>query len=81
MPHKSTFSFQISEDGKKVVGWDAYWDPSRPFAMDMAGFAVNLGLFLSRPKAKFAYRVKRGLQGGINVFEIFENHNEVDFPI
>ncbi len=25
-------------------------------------FAVNLQLFLSRPKAKFAYRVKRGHQ-------------------
>ena len=53
---------QISADGKKVVGWDALWDPNRPFAMDMAGFAVNLGLFMSRPKAKFAYKVKRGHQ-------------------
>ena len=41
---------QISADGKKVVGWDALWDPNRPFAMDVAGFAVNLGLFASRPR-------------------------------
>ena len=56
------FPNQISADGKSVVGWDVVWDPKRPFAMDMAGFAVNLGLFLSRPKAKFAYKVKRGHQ-------------------
>jgi galactosylgalactosylxylosylprotein 3-beta-glucuronosyltransferase 3 len=28
----------------------------------MAGFAVNLGHFLSRPKAKFALEVRRGYQ-------------------
>ena len=39
---------QISADGKKVVGWDTLWDPNCPFAMDMAGFGVNLGLFVSR---------------------------------
>lgn len=50
-------------DSKQVVvGWDVSWSPHRPFAIDMAGFAVNLQLFLSRPKAKFAYRVKRGHQ-------------------
>ena len=48
-------------DGK-VVGWDVTWAPQRPFAIDMAGFAVNLKLFLSKPKAKFAYQVKRGHQ-------------------
>lgn len=52
-----------SGDGKQVVvGWDVSWSPHRPFAIDMAGFAVNLQLFLTRPKAKFAYRVKRGHQ-------------------
>ena len=46
----------------KVVGWDVTWSPQRPFGLDMAGFAVNLKHFLSRPKAKFAYQVKRGHQ-------------------
>ena len=34
----------------------------RPFAIDMAGFAVNVKHFLSKTKAKFAYQVKRGHQ-------------------
>ena len=46
----------------KVVGWDVTWSPNRPFAIDMAGFAVNLKHFLGKPKAKFAYQVKRGHQ-------------------
>ena len=41
---------------------DVTWSPNRPFAIDMAGFAVNLKLFLSKNKAKFAYQVKRGHQ-------------------
>ena len=45
-----------------VVGWDVTWSPNRPFAIDMAGFAVNLKLFLSKNKAKFAYQVKIGHQ-------------------
>ena len=47
---------------QSVVGWDVAWSPNRPFALDMAGFAVNYNHFLSRPKAKFAYNVKRGYQ-------------------
>ena len=45
-----------------VVGWDVAWSPKRPFAIDMAGFAINYNHFLNRPKAKFAYKVKRGFQ-------------------
>ena len=45
-----------------VTGWDVAWKPERPFALDMAGFAVNVQLFLDKPKAKFAYSVKRGYQ-------------------
>ena len=32
------------------------------FFLDMAGFSVNMNLFLNKPKAKFAYQVKRGHQ-------------------
>ena len=49
-------------ENEKVVSWDVVWSPNRPFAIDMAGFAVNLKLFLSKNKAKFAYQVKRGHQ-------------------
>ncbi|XP_069742263.1 galactosylgalactosylxylosylprotein 3-beta-glucuronosyltransferase 2 [Narcine bancroftii] len=39
-----------------VVGWYTGWRPDRPFAIDMAGFAVNLKVILSNPNAVF----KRG---------------------
>ncbi|XP_007902388.1 galactosylgalactosylxylosylprotein 3-beta-glucuronosyltransferase 2 [Callorhinchus milii] len=45
----------LVEDGH-VVGWYTGWRPDRPFAIDMAGFAVNLQVILSNPKAVF----KRG---------------------
>ena len=31
----------------KVTGWDVGWAPNRLFAIDMAGFAVNINLFLN----------------------------------
>jgi galactosylgalactosylxylosylprotein 3-beta-glucuronosyltransferase 3 len=37
----------------KVVKWHTSWDPNRAFPIDMAGFAVNLDLLLSYPKAEF----------------------------
>jgi len=46
----------------KVSGWSVGWGKDRPFATDMAGFAINLGYLLSRPSAKFASRVKIGYQ-------------------
>lgn len=45
----------------KVFGWKTVFDPHRPFAIDMAGFAINLGLVLSRPQAYFNLR---GVKGG-----------------
>ena len=44
----------------KVVGWFTYWMPDRPFAMDMAGFAVSLRLFFDHPTAEFSNIVRRG---------------------
>ena len=46
----------------KVIGWDVSWSPQRPFAIDMAGFAINVKHFVGKTKAKFAYQVKRGHQ-------------------
>ncbi|GFR75949.1 galactosylgalactosylxylosylprotein 3-beta-glucuronosyltransferase [Elysia marginata] len=46
----------------KVVGWFTAWRPDRPFAMDMAGFAVNVQLVLKFPQARFSNQVQRGYQ-------------------
>lgn len=44
-----------------VYGWKTVFDPHRPFAIDMAGFAVNMRLILSKPQAYFKLR---GVKGG-----------------
>ncbi|KAL4239057.1 Galactosylgalactosylxylosylprotein 3-beta-glucuronosyltransferase 1 [Mactra antiquata] len=44
----------------KVSGWYTYWKPNRKFAMDMAGFAVNLRLFKENPSAVFHMKAGRG---------------------
>ncbi|XP_015781385.1 galactosylgalactosylxylosylprotein 3-beta-glucuronosyltransferase 1 [Tetranychus urticae] len=41
----------------KVVGFHDPFMGRRKFAVDMAGFAVNLNLFLSKPKAIMPYKV------------------------
>ncbi|KAL5009044.1 hypothetical protein ScPMuIL_014625 [Solemya velum] len=46
----------------KVNGWFTFWKPERPFAMDMAGFAVNLDVIFSNPDAWFSLQVQRGYQ-------------------
>jgi len=46
----------------KVVGWSTGWRPERPFAIDMAGFAINLGLILENPQLEFSFDVPRGYQ-------------------
>lgn len=53
--------YQESSD-PQVTGWFTYWKPHRPFAMDMAGFAVNLRLILQHPNAQFTNAVQRGYQ-------------------
>jgi len=46
----------------KVIGWNSAWRPERPFPVDMAGFAINLKLFLKHPNAIFSWDVSRGFQ-------------------
>ena len=62
MVEKPKLEWDEVKSSKVITGWDVAWKPERPFAIDMAGFAVNVELFLASPKAKFAYRVKRGYQ-------------------
>lgn len=45
----------------KVTGYRSGWKPNRPFAIDMAGFAINLDLILSRRDAHFSYKMEKGL--------------------
>ncbi len=57
---KLRFESPIVTNGK-VTGWHTYWYPKRrPFASDMAGFAVNLQLILKYPQAAFPTRTRRG---------------------
>ncbi|KAK0154117.1 Galactosylgalactosylxylosylprotein 3-beta-glucuronosyltransferase 1 [Merluccius polli] len=51
---------KVNSQGK-VYGWKTVFDPHRPFAIDMAGFAVNLELILRKPQAYFKLR---GVKGG-----------------
>ncbi|KAM9324355.1 galactosylgalactosylxylosylprotein 3-beta-glucuronosyltransferase 1-like [Gastrophryne carolinensis] len=51
----------VSSNGE-VVGWVVKYDPRRPFAIDMAGFAVNLNLILKKRKAVFRLDVGGGYQ-------------------
>jgi len=56
---KLRYESPVVEAGK-VVGWHTYWKPNRPFALDMAGFAVNVNLVLENPTANFMLEVERG---------------------
>lgn len=46
----------------KVTGYRSGWKPDRPFAIDMAGFAINLKLILSTKQAEFSYKMMKGYQ-------------------
>ncbi|CAN0022766.1 galactosylgalactosylxylosylprotein 3-beta-glucuronosyltransferase 2-like [Lampetra fluviatilis] len=47
----------------RVVAWYTGWRPDRPFATDMAGFAVNLQVLLENPFVQFRRRGGRpGMQ-------------------
>jgi len=43
-----------------VTGWAVGWGRSRPYATDMAGFAVSLSHLLTRPEAMFPTKCRRG---------------------
>ncbi|XP_061433284.1 galactosylgalactosylxylosylprotein 3-beta-glucuronosyltransferase 1-like isoform X3 [Lethenteron reissneri] len=45
-----------------VTGWKVAYGPTRSFAIDMAGFAINLNLLLQNPKAYFKFHVRSGNQ-------------------
>ncbi|XP_019771079.1 galactosylgalactosylxylosylprotein 3-beta-glucuronosyltransferase I [Dendroctonus ponderosae] len=46
----------------KVTGYKSGWLPNRPFAIDMAGFAISLDLILEKTDANFSYQMAKGMQ-------------------
>ncbi|OWF53552.1 galactosylgalactosylxylosylprotein 3-beta-glucuronosyltransferase 1-like [Mizuhopecten yessoensis] len=44
----------------KVKGWNAMYMPERNFAIDMAGFGVNINIILNHTKTKFSYSMLPG---------------------
>ncbi|XP_063810856.1 galactosylgalactosylxylosylprotein 3-beta-glucuronosyltransferase 1-like [Pseudophryne corroboree] len=54
-------SLKVNADGK-VFGWLVSYGLERPFAIDMAGFAIQLKLILEKPRAVFRLDVKSGYQ-------------------
>ncbi|XP_075040081.1 galactosylgalactosylxylosylprotein 3-beta-glucuronosyltransferase 1-like [Mixophyes fleayi] len=52
---------KVNSDGK-VEGWLVKYDVSRPFAIDMAGFAIHLKLILEKPWSLFRLDVMPGYQ-------------------
>ncbi|CAH2248875.1 galactosylgalactosylxylosyl 3-beta-glucuronosyltransferase 2 isoform X1 [Pelobates cultripes] len=64
----------VVENGK-VVGWYTGWRADRPFAIDMAGFAVSLQVILSSPKALFK---RRGSQPGMQESDFLKQITKVD---
>ncbi|XP_071963685.1 galactosylgalactosylxylosylprotein 3-beta-glucuronosyltransferase 3-like [Antedon mediterranea] len=45
---------------QKVYAWYTAWKPERPFAIDMAGFAINLLLVQQNSEARFDIKAPRG---------------------
>ncbi|KAM4022531.1 galactosylgalactosylxylosylprotein 3-beta-glucuronosyltransferase 1-like isoform 2-T2 [Anomaloglossus baeobatrachus] len=54
-------SIKVNTQGK-VYGWLVSFAPSRPFAIDMAGFAISLKLILEKHEAKFNLKANGGYQ-------------------
>ena len=52
----------LNQTTHKVSGFNSGWRPERPFPIDMAGFAINLGLLLDHPEAQFSLTVEGGYQ-------------------
>ncbi|VDM81022.1 unnamed protein product [Strongylus vulgaris] len=78
----------VSSDGK-VIAWDVMFAPSRPFATDMAGFAINLKeLFRARLATFNSKCAKKYKQGPESCFlsqfgfkkEHLEPFGHKDFP-
>ncbi|XP_048863696.1 galactosylgalactosylxylosylprotein 3-beta-glucuronosyltransferase 2 [Brienomyrus brachyistius] len=62
-------------DKGRVVGWYTGWRADRPFAIDMAGFCVNLQVVLDNPRALFK---RRGSQPGMQESDFLKQITKVE---
>lgn len=68
---------EVSPEGR-VMGFNALWEPKREYPIDMAGFAVNLHLIMSKPQAKFSFEVKRGYQESDFIGHLISGREELE---
>lgn len=52
----------LNKQTGKVESYKSGWKPQRPFAIDMAGFAISLDLILQKSDASFSYKMEKGFQ-------------------
>ena len=52
----------VNVQNKSVIGWHVNYAPWRKFAVDMAGFAINIRLLHEHPSANFYYKMTAGYQ-------------------
>ncbi|XP_023696246.1 galactosylgalactosylxylosylprotein 3-beta-glucuronosyltransferase 2 [Paramormyrops kingsleyae] len=62
-------------DKGRVVSWYTGWRADRPFAIDMAGFCVNLQVVLDNPRALFK---RRGSQPGMQESDFLKQITKVE---
>lgn len=62
----------------RIVSFFAVWNPSRPFPIDMASFAVNLNRIIQNPEAQFDHKTV-GLQEGLMLGKLgFKNAYQLE---
>lgn len=62
----------------RVAAWNSYYKPERPFPIDMAGFAINLNLLLSKNRVEFAFNVANGYQETELLKQLIPSWNELE---
>jgi len=62
----------------KVGEWSVNWGRDRPFATDMAGFAIKLSFLLAKPNAKFADKTQIGWLESDFLRQLVSGKEEVD---
>jgi len=68
----------VDRRSARVVGWFTAWKPSREYAVDMAGFAVNVKLIVERRTAGFSYSIPRGEQETFFLRQLIDGVSELE---
>ena len=59
---KLWYEAPVVNDAGSVVGWRTAFQRTRPFGLDMAGFAVHVALLLENENARFSETAAMGQQ-------------------